>query len=222
MNFRYIFKKKQKIRIPSKENIKQTNEEDSLSCYYTPFVRYLYLLRFKKVIDYLGKKKYKRILDLGYGCGIFLLELDKHSEELYGCDIHKNVKITEDMLNKEKIKAKLSTRSILNLKYPPNFFDGLVCLSVLEHIERVDQALKNIDKITTKDSNIILGFPMKNKALDFIFNFLLKFVVKSKGKIQDFHVSSDSRIIKEIKKRFIIEDIFRIFFIYVICKCKKK
>lgn len=209
------------LRLPKRENIKQTNEEDSLACYYTPLVKYLYLLRFKKTISFFNKRRYKRLLDLGYGCGIFLPELSKHCEELRGCDIHKNVASIKDMIKKEKIKAKLSSQDILKLDYKKEFFDCIVCLSVLEHIEDVDRALEEINKIITKDADIILGFPMKNKILDIIFNLLLKFVIKSNKKIQNIHISSDFKIIREINKKFIIKNIFKIPFIYTICKCKK-
>lgn len=219
------------LYIPKKENIRSTTIEDSVKCYYHPILKYPYLRRFKEVKKLIGKRKFNKLLDLGYGSGIFLPELAKHTEELHGLDIHSNQRIVEEMLKKENTTAKLSHGDIADFseKYGPRFFDVIVCLSVLEHVKEIENAIDNVLYVLKDDGTAFLGFPTKNPFIDLIFNLILSKVVKKEHKIDDFHVSSHNKILDNIKAKMKIEKIVTIprfipkeLSIYIVCECKKK
>ena len=149
---------------------KKTNPLDPIEWYYKPLFGYVYKKRLTLALDALGTN-YNKLLEVGYGSGLFLLELSRHCRELHAIDIHNNITPVQDMLESENVRAHLKVGSILDLKYTTNTFDALVSLSVLEFIDKnnLSVALKEIHRVTKLGGRIILGFPRYSKFTDLIF-----------------------------------------------------
>ena len=71
----------------------------------------------------LDKGKFDKILEIGYGSGIFLLELSKKSRRLYGVDIHHKIPLVKEMMRKEGIDADLWVGDISHLPFKDEMFD---------------------------------------------------------------------------------------------------
>jgi len=99
-------------------------------------------------------KKCKRILDIGCGKGNFIKK-DPFNSEIYGMDIIK--KAVED-LKKEGIPAK---QGDLNKKIPfkDNYFDGLSCFHVFEHIPDPTRAVSEIKRVLKDDGKLVIAVP---------------------------------------------------------------
>ncbi|MBI3027861.1 class I SAM-dependent methyltransferase [Candidatus Woesearchaeota archaeon] len=210
------------LTIPSRKNVKETNEGDPLKYYYVPIIRYPFLLRLKNAVDLLDTKKYDKLLDLGCGSGIFLPELSKHTNNLYATDMHNNMKDVKRMAKNEGVKVKLFHSNILKGSFIKEKFDAIVCVSVLEHLDRLDIALDNINKILKDDGVAVFGFPSNN----FIVDTALKLLCWN---IEEHHVSSHQNILKAIQNKMNIVQFNNIpniknpkRAIYIVCKCVKK
>ncbi|MEW6103678.1 MAG: class I SAM-dependent methyltransferase [bacterium] len=204
-----------KIQIPSKENIKATNEEDPLKYYYLPVIKWFYLNRLEMVLNLIGKERKQRVLEIGYGSGILFPELKKRFEEIYGIDIHNKTDLVYNMLKKEGIESSLKVGNILDLPYPDNNFDCIVCISVLEHILDLDKATQEIKRVLTPGGKAIIGFPNVNKAMNFLFK-----IIGFEG-IEKHHVSSPFEIISSMEKKFIFEGKKSFWSLYFAYKYKK-
>lgn len=184
-----------KLTLPKRENLIKTSWEDSLDLYYTPLIRIVYLHRFKMAVDLLEGKKYANLLDLGFGCGIFLKELARYADRLYGIDTHENTDGVRQMAAKEGFLADLRQGNIYAVPFAENQFDCVVSMSVLEHLTDLDRALSEIRRIAKKDADIILGFPVKNAFTDAFF--------KALGySAKEIHPSDHREIIRAIKRHF--------------------
>lgn len=213
------------MRIPKKENIEKTNPEDPLKRYYQPFLRYIYIKRLKIALKLLMENKnnkFDRVLEIGYGSGIFFPELSKISNKLYGLEVfgEDGKQKVINMIRKENIKADLSTGTVLKMPYPDNYFDAIVCISAIEHLNprELSSAILEIKRVSKENAPAIIGFPSGRKimqlycmAVNLTWNF-------------DFHRSDHKKILKEIQNNFKIEKkktFFKALPIYYVLKCYK-
>ena len=188
-----------KVRIPKKENIKRLNFkylDRTVDQYYRPTTRFLMRKRLSLVLPLLDDQKVDKVLDAGYGGGTFIPTLDKIADKVYGVDIHDKVKEVERLLEQEGIKAELSQASILKLPFPDNFFDKVVCLSVLEHFQKkeLEEGIKEMYRVTKQGGALIIGVPGKNPLSDFFIKHVLVFTP------DEIHPSGHMEILAAVEK----------------------
>ena len=94
----------------------------TLKRYFHPWQKYFFLNRLKMARGLLTKR-YPRLLDIGFGSGIFIPELLEVTDDYHGIDIHSEVTIVERILNDRSMKANLKTAGIYALPYPDEYFD---------------------------------------------------------------------------------------------------
>ncbi len=215
-----------RITIPAKQNIHETDQEDPLKWYYVPGTRYFYLKRLEMAVDLLDNAQMQKLLDIGFGSGIFLPELVKKCKTLYGIDVHEKIDLVRQMLEKEGVAAELSQGSVLDLQFENETFDCVVCVSVLEHIRDLDKAIGEIHRILKKGGIAILGFPVKNKITDSALH-VLGFNLDTT--LEERHPSSHQMILNAVRKKFEIEDKLKFpkFLplncgLYYVCRCAKR
>src|SRR3989344_3126630 len=140
-----------KLLIPKKENLASIPFEyldSTIDQYYRPVQGYFMRKRLEIALKLLGDQKTERILDIGYGGGTFFPSLDIIGRQLYGIDIHQYKDRVHKILKKEGIDAKLYNASVFKLPFKDNFFDRVVCISVLEHFKgkELDKAIEEINR----------------------------------------------------------------------------
>jgi ubiquinone/menaquinone biosynthesis C-methylase UbiE len=182
------------IHLPQKIHIRPTEIADPLKFYYFPIIRRLFIKRLELAVSELRPRRYEALLDIGCGSGIFLKELAFHCHRLFALDMHGKMDRVKDMTQKEHIAVHLVEGSALHLPFAPDSFDGVVMVSVLEHLHQPLQALKEIGRITKEGGRIVLGFPIKNSIMDFLFK--VSYHLLPSAKLEEEHVSSHADIIK--------------------------
>ena len=188
------------IRLPKKENIFITSKTDPVHRHFHPIIRYFMNKRIEVILDLMSNYHFDRLLDAGYGGGVFLPELSKRCKELYGIDIHKNSSKVELMLRKEGIKAHLQRNSLTEIDFPDHYFDAVVCLSVLEFVRDTESAIKELRRVTQKDGRIFLGVPVEN----ILTNLALRLILTKPSKV---HVANHKEIFTVAKKLLKFEKI---------------
>lgn len=118
--------------------------------------------RLEMAVDLLGERHFHRLLDAGYGGGVFFPELARRSEELYGIDIHPYRAQVERMAAAEGVEVFLQQASLSDTGFPDGHFDGIVCISVLEFVSNLSGAITEMCRIAAPKATIILGFPGEN------------------------------------------------------------
>lgn len=195
-----------KLLIPKKENLiplKYTYIDYTIDQYYRPIQGYFMRKRLELAFSMLGKKKVDRVLDVGYGGGTFVPMLAKISKKVYGIDTlpKKQLKLVNEVLKKEHVSAELIVGSIFKSPYKSNFFDGIVCISVLEHFKgkELNKAVSEMYRILKPGGILVMGFPVKNPMTDFIIDHFLSFDPN------DIHPSGHNQILSAIKEEVKIE-----------------
>lgn len=158
------------MRLPKKENIYITGKTDPVHRHYHPVISYFMNKRLDGALALMGPGKVRKLLDIGYGGGIFLPELSERCDELSGVDIHHNMDKVQEMLAKEHVKAALSFGDVTDLKqFADGSFDRVVCISVLEFVGDLDKAFSEIARVLKNGGDAIIGFPVENIITDVAF-----------------------------------------------------
>ena len=158
-----------KIIIPERSLLKKTADVDYFNWYYTFPIGMVMRYRLKKIIQLLGKGCYSNLLEVGMGSGILLPELSRHCENLYAIDIHGEIDYINTLLDRYSVKNyHISTQNIEHTKFPDNFFDAIVAASVLEFLDDLDAAIREIKRILKKDGLFITICPMESRFLDYL------------------------------------------------------
>lgn len=175
--------------------------------YYSPFYGYFMKKRLELAYSLMGKKKVDRILDIGYGGGTFIPMLSKIGKNIYGIDTMPYPEKVNQILKKENLKANLAVGSVFRPPYKNNFFDRIVCISVMEHFKgkELNSAVKAMYKILKPGGYLVLGFPTKNPISNFIIEHILGF------KPDKIHPSGHKQIIEAIKEEVKIDKIIHYF-----------
>ena len=115
----------------------------------------------------------KRILNLGAGEGELNHLIHSYCEDLYACDIN------EDDVEFGKTINPLVVYSVQdgsNLSYQNNYFDVVICMEVLEHVEDEEKLLKEIYRVLIPGGLTIITFPSINFPITYDpFNFILAY-----------------------------------------------
>lgn len=155
--------------------------------------------RFDLCISLMHNSKYKRMLEIGYGSGVFFPELSKRAEALYGIDIHEYHDSVKEALGNHGIESYLYSSSAEKLHFESHFFDAIVAISSLEFIPDLDEACQEIARVMSTDGRFYVITPGISPILDFGFNFLT-----GKSAKEDFNDRRE-RIIPTLQKYFEIK-----------------
>lgn len=122
--------------------------------------------RYHEMLDYFEPfRKNNNIIDVGCGDGYFLDEAKKRGWNVYG---------TEYMDSKVEFcrqKGINMSQGILNLaNYAPGFFDVIVSIEVIEHINNATEEIKNFNSILRKGGIVYLTTPHYNSLSRHVFH----------------------------------------------------
>jgi ubiquinone/menaquinone biosynthesis C-methylase UbiE len=152
--------------LPEKELVR-TSRVDHADWNYRPLLSYVMRRRFALILDLLPKTRVPRLLEIGFGSGIFMPALMERSDRLYGIDVHSEVGEVESRLRRCGVNAELSQQSADSIAFPDSFFDAIVSVSTLEFINDIHAAAREIARILTPDGRVVVVMPNKSTLLDF-------------------------------------------------------
>jgi SAM-dependent methyltransferase len=155
------------LALPRRGVLPKTNDEDPVEYYYG-ITAPLYRGRLSIAAGLLGDG-YRTLLDVGYGSGIFFLELGRRSERLVGVEVHGKETSVTDALRRLGVRAELRPGSIYDLPAADAEFDALVSLSVLEHLGDLERALDELRRVVVRGGVCVLGFPVRQPLTDAFF-----------------------------------------------------
>lgn len=157
------------MRLPKKENITVTGKTDPIHRHYHPLVSVFMNARLTGALAVMSEGRCGKMLDVGYGGGVFLPELATRCAELYGVDIHDRIEPVREMLRKEAVPATLSFGDVTKLPFPDEQFDRVICLSVLEFVSDLDRAFSELRRVLKRGGEAVIGFPVENVVTDVAF-----------------------------------------------------
>ena len=111
-------------------------------------------------------ERYSKLLEIGYGSGIFMPELAIHANELHGVDVHNYPDQVSQALSSVGISAKLSKASAESIPYPDSHFDCIVAVSVMCFIPDINRACAEIRRVLQPGGHFIVIMPSVSSVVD--------------------------------------------------------
>lgn len=179
----------------------QTNVGDPVLYHYYPVTGIVYRRRLRNTLSLMQPFRFRELLEIGYGSGIFLPTLSKIADHVTALDLHTEATAVRKMLDWYQIQnVSLQSGDIMHMPFPDHQFDGCVIVSTLEDIKESGRAVDEIKRVVTKNGNIFISFPVKNIITDSFF----KLVGEDP---EDIHPSDHRYILDFLKKNFEIRRI---------------
>lgn len=172
--------------------IPQNGPTDPIEYYRKPLIGWLFRERINQGLRMLGERRFRRVLEVGYGSGALLVHIAPLAAEVYGIDLDAKPEEATELCEKRGIKPSLIQGSVLEMPYPDAHFDLVVCFSTLEHIREYERALREIHRVLVPGGLLLLGMPSVNKLMEAGFR-----AIGFKG-IEDHHVTTPA----EVSSRF--------------------
>jgi len=144
----------------------RTGPVDHADWNFKPILGWIQQQRFRIALSLLPKDRVGRILEIGYGSGVFLPELSRHCEELHGIDPHRwNEEIAGELM-KQGVTAQLRTGAAEALPFESESFDLAVAVSSLEFVADVSAACREIARVLKPSGSLILVTPGHSPVVD--------------------------------------------------------
>jgi ubiquinone/menaquinone biosynthesis C-methylase UbiE len=158
---------RQALRLLPPEALLKTGVVDHADWNYRPLLGPISRLRFRFVVSLLGEERMHRLLEIGYGSGVFMPELARFADELYGIDIHQMTGRVAESLAGFNINAQLFSGSAVEMPFDDDFFDCMVAVSALEFVDDLGAACREIKRVLKPDGALIVVTPGHSPVVDF-------------------------------------------------------
>jgi ubiquinone/menaquinone biosynthesis C-methylase UbiE len=154
------------MRLIPKQLLLRTGPVDEANWNYRPVLGAIQRKRFKVVMSFLSGMCFGRLLEVGYGSGIFLPQLSEYCNELYGIDIHRRQDEVTEILRKLGVEAHLQACSAADLPFGDDFFDCIVAVSALEFIDEIRRACAEMRRVLRPHGMMVVVTPGRSWVVD--------------------------------------------------------
>lgn len=144
----------------------RTGEVDHADWNYKGLLGWVQQRRFRLVLRLMGTQRFPRLLEVGYGSGVFLPELARHADQVSGVDVHDKVSEVGRALEADGVKATLKQGPGEKLPFEDASFDAVVAVSVLEFVDDMDQTAKELRRVLSPDGSLFVVTPGKSPVVD--------------------------------------------------------
>lgn len=119
---------------------------------------YTFRVRKKRILELINTSGGK-ILDVGCGPGVMVKEFIDLGYEFWGVDAsHKMIVQCQNNFCHLQ-QTHFSVGDATELKFPDGFFDLVICIGVIDRIEKFELAIQEMLRVVKKDGNLIITFP---------------------------------------------------------------
>ncbi|MBC5798647.1 MAG: class I SAM-dependent methyltransferase [Candidatus Eremiobacteraeota bacterium] len=188
-----------KLHLLPLADLRKTGPVDEADWNYRPLLSFVSRRRFRLVLDLLGPAPPGDLLEIGYGSGVFALELARRSKRLWGIDIHPFPAEVMQTLKRHGVAARLTTGSIEKTDYPDRAFDCAVAVSALEFVADLDAACRELCRILKPGANLVIAAPQSSPILDALL------FAATRERAGENYEGRRERLLPALERYFVIE-----------------
>jgi ubiquinone/menaquinone biosynthesis C-methylase UbiE len=154
------------LHLLPEEVLVKTGPVDHADWNFRPLLGAIQRSRFRLLLGLLGAERFDRLLEVGYGSGVFLPELARRARDLYGVDIHREPERVAASLAKLDVHASLFSTSAEQMPFDDGFFSAVVAVSSFEFIGDFDRACREIGRVLRPNGTFFVITPGDSPILD--------------------------------------------------------
>lgn len=187
--------------LPRRNQVPKLGDKDLdglVNLHYLPVTKVLYRARYRLALRMLEGKRYGRFLEVGYGAGMLLPSLAALCDNLYSFDYHLFAPKVRGMLSEMRTDAQLWRGSVFEIAARDASFDGVLCMSVMEHFKELDPIAIELKRVLKPGGTLVLGIPTKSATSSLLF--------RAVGyNVDDIHPSSHTAIMQCAARHFSLD-----------------
>jgi len=167
-----MMKKNLKLKLLALDRYVGVNDADPLRLYFHTVFGYFYRRRVELCLNELSGGE--RVLEVGFGSGLSFLNLHDLYQDIWGIDLTASTSEIAELFRKEGIETHLQNGSVQLMPYPDNYFDSVLLISILEHINPEEQikAFREIWRVLKPGGQVVYGVPIERPLMVFLFRLL--------------------------------------------------
>ena len=154
------------LHLLPREALLRSGAVDHADWNYRPILGWIRQLRFRLVNSLLPGEPVPRLLEIGYGSGIFMPQLSRKCLELYGVDVHAREADVARILESHGVRAALYSCGVEYLPFEDGVIDAIVAVSSLEFVEDIDLAAREMSRVLRRGGDLIMVTPGRSPLLD--------------------------------------------------------
>lgn len=161
-----------KLRLLPREALVATGRFDHADWNYGRRLGWLQRKRFELVLALMGDARFERLLEIGYGSGVFMPELKTRCRALFGADPHPREREVGEVLAKHGVEATLASAGATELPFEDAMFDGVVTVSALEYVEDLPAACRELKRVLAPGGALFVVTPGHSRLLDLVLRVM--------------------------------------------------
>lgn len=171
------------------------NQDDPVRFYYWPVFGRMYRRRVELCLA--ECRGGERILEVGFGSGLSFLNLHEQYSEIYGLDLTAAVDEVRAVFDALNIPTLLQNGNVLAIPFADNFFDTVLLISILEHLQPTElaQAFEEIRRVLKPGGQVVYGAPIERPFMVAMFRLMGYDIRKA-------HFSSEKQIAEAASQAF--------------------
>ena len=152
---------------------------DPIEIYFKPIFGKFYRGRVELCLDELIPGK--RVLEIGYGSGVAFLNLHDQFSKIDGLDVNAPSERVTDLYRSLGINVNLRKGNVLKMPYPDKYFDCVLAISILEHLQPEEQmvAMEEIKRVLKNGGQFIYGVPIASKTMELFFKYWVSILMNT-------------------------------------------
>ncbi len=154
------------MRLLSADLLVKTSPLDKAEWNFHPLLGLIQRRRFRLAASLLAGLHVGRLLEIGYGSGVFMPELAQYCDELFGSDIHQNAGPVTQSLARAAVTARLVPADAVHLPFRDASIDCIVSVSSLEYVEDFDTACMEMKRVLRPDGCLVVITPGHSPVVD--------------------------------------------------------
>ncbi|MDQ1467931.1 MAG: hypothetical protein QOH10_2346 [Actinomycetota bacterium] len=155
------------LHLLPRDTLVKTNDLDQADWNFRPVLGWVQRLRLRCVASVLASApRASRLLEVGYGSGVFMPQLARNSDDLYGADVHSRAAAVGATLAVHGAPARLVRAAAGALPYRDGAFDTVVTVSTLEFVPDVAAAVGELVRVTAPGGRLVIVTPGQSALLD--------------------------------------------------------
>jgi ubiquinone/menaquinone biosynthesis C-methylase UbiE len=101
----------------------------------------------------------RQVLDVGCGPGVLVPDMLSRGFEFWGVDAAPNM--IEECYKSfgDVVQAHFSLGNAVEIEFPPESFDVVICSGVIDHIRDYERAISEMLRVVRKDGTLLVAFP---------------------------------------------------------------
>ena len=170
-------------------------------CYTSrnPLERWVYKARLKACLELIEPTHKCNFLDIGSGGGVLFKSLDGFGQ-VVGLDVE-GIDEAKTTIEHENIKnACVIQADACNMPFEDSMFDYALCVSVLDHIENVKDALNEIARVLKPTGKLIVGIVDESPLLPLYEIYARR--IKKWEKVFEGHCHTSGEIIMFLTEKY--------------------